>query len=172
MDEAGAGEGRDEVTRRDLIRRGAALGAAAVWVAPTIQAIGVGRAFAQTASAPPPPPPPPPPPSGGGSGKGISFVAFKFMCNGVTYFAKLEGNTMSVCDGPNLGENCGIDQNGAISGCNLGLFSVENTYTNGEPTKVVVTLNCLNGSFLAAMSKAGGACFAASTSGSVATFTS
>lgn len=156
-------------TRRDMLKRGAVVGSAAVWMSPALQIIGVGRHAAQAASAPPPPPPPPP---SGGTGKGISFVAFRFVCGGTTYFVKLEGGTLSRCEGPNSGENCGVNTSNATSGCGLGLFTSTNTYTDGEPTRVVVTLNCPGGTFVQAMGKAGQNCFAASVSGNVATFQS
>lgn len=155
------------VSRRDMLKRGAVVGSAALWMSPALQIIGIGRHAAQAASAPPPPPPPPPP---GGTGQGISFVAFRFTCNGTTFVAKLEGNTLSSCQGPNSGENCGVNQAGAASGC--GLFTSTNTYTNGEPTRVVVTLTCPGGTFVEAMAKAGQGCFTATIAGNTATFQS
>lgn len=41
------GEG---ISRRDLLRKGAVLGGAVVWAAPVVQTLGMGRAYAQTAS--------------------------------------------------------------------------------------------------------------------------
>ncbi len=38
------------ISRRDLLKRSAALGGAVVWVTPLVQMVGMGRAFAQTAS--------------------------------------------------------------------------------------------------------------------------
>ena len=38
------------ISRRDLLKRSAALGGAVVWVTPLVQIVGMGRAFAQTAS--------------------------------------------------------------------------------------------------------------------------
>ncbi|MBW3577375.1 MAG: hypothetical protein KY462_06480 [Actinobacteria bacterium] len=50
----GAGE---RFTRRDAIRRAAALGAVAVWAAPAVQRLGQVAAFAQSPLPTPPPPP-------------------------------------------------------------------------------------------------------------------
>lgn len=47
------------LTRRKVLRAGAAAGAVA-WAVPTAQLVGIGSANAQSGSAPPPPPPPPP----------------------------------------------------------------------------------------------------------------
>ncbi len=41
------GEG---ISRRDLLRKGAVLGGAVVWATPVVQTLGMGRAYAQTAS--------------------------------------------------------------------------------------------------------------------------
>ncbi len=53
------GEG---ISRRDLLRKGAVLGGAVVWATPVVQTLGMGRAYAQTAS-----------PTGDG-GKDISYI--------------------------------------------------------------------------------------------------
>jgi hypothetical protein len=70
--------------RRELLRRGAALGAAMAVAAPVVQGLGRVPAFAEPS---PPPPPPPPPPTGY---YGISFVGIVFTCDGVLYRAKWE----------------------------------------------------------------------------------
>lgn len=56
------------ITRRDLLRRGAVLGGAVVWTTPVVQTLGMGRAFAQTAS-----------PTGG---KDISYIGISVSCPG------------------------------------------------------------------------------------------
>ena len=38
------------ISRRDLLKRSAALGGAVVWVTPLVQVVGMGRAFAETPS--------------------------------------------------------------------------------------------------------------------------
>ncbi len=40
------------LTRRDVLRRGAALGGAVLWATPTVQTLGMGRAFAAEPSGP------------------------------------------------------------------------------------------------------------------------
>ena len=37
-----------DISRRDLLRKGALLGGSVLWVAPVVQTIGIGQAFAQT----------------------------------------------------------------------------------------------------------------------------
>ena len=54
------------ITRRDLLKKGAALGGAVVWVTPIVQSVGMGRAFAQTPSPCTP---------------GISYIAMNVKCD-------------------------------------------------------------------------------------------
>lgn len=69
------------ITRRDLLKRGAALGGAVVWATPVVQTLGMGRAFAQVPS----------PPEDNG-GKGISYIGINaYNCaTSDPYFAKYE----------------------------------------------------------------------------------
>ena len=53
------------ITRRDLLKKGAALGGAVVWVTPIVQSVGMGRAFASTPSPCTP---------------GISYIAMNVKC--------------------------------------------------------------------------------------------
>ena len=53
------------ITRRDLLKKGAVLGGAVVWVTPIVQSVGMGRAFAQTTSPCTPP---------------ISYIAMNVEC--------------------------------------------------------------------------------------------
>ena len=53
------------ITRRDLLKKGAALGGAVVWVTPIVQSVGMGRAFAQAPSPCTP---------------GISYIAMNISC--------------------------------------------------------------------------------------------
>lgn len=70
------GEESQGITRRDLLRRGAVLGGAVVWTTPVVQTLGMGRAFAQTAS-----------PEGG---KDISYIAINVDCGTTKFFVKWE----------------------------------------------------------------------------------
>ncbi len=72
------------ITRRDLLKKGAVLGGAVVWVTPIVQSVGMGRAFAQTTSPCMPP---------------ISYIAMNVSCpdvdgggGQVEYFIKWEGD--------------------------------------------------------------------------------
>ena len=65
------------ITRRDLLKKGAALGGAVVWVTPIVQSVGMGRAFAQAPSPTPCDP-------------GISYIAMNVTCGVIHYFIKWE----------------------------------------------------------------------------------
>ena len=64
------------ISRRDLLKRGAALGGAVVWATPVVQTLGMGRAFAQDTS-----------PVGG---KDISYIAINVDCGENQFFIKWE----------------------------------------------------------------------------------
>lgn len=72
-------ESNQGITRRDLLRRGAVLGGAVVWTTPVVQTLGMGRAFAQTAS-----------PVDNGGGKDVSYAAVSWVCDGQTLKVKWE----------------------------------------------------------------------------------
>jgi len=63
------------ITRRDLLRRGAVLGGAVVWTTPVVQTLGMGRAFAQTASP---------------TGKDISYLVIHWDCGEGEFHTKFE----------------------------------------------------------------------------------
>jgi hypothetical protein len=64
------------ITRRDLLKRGAALGGAVVWATPVVQTLGMGRAFAQVPSP---------------TGKDISYLVVNWDCpEGNVGYAKWE----------------------------------------------------------------------------------
>lgn len=65
------------ISRRDLLRRGAVLGGAVIWTTPVVQTLGMGRAFAQTAS----------PVEGG---KDVSYAVISWVCEGQTLKVKWE----------------------------------------------------------------------------------
>lgn len=65
------------ITRRDLLKKGAVLGGAVVWVTPIVQSVGMGRAFAQVTSPCTPP---------------ISYIAMNVTCGGIQSFIKWEGD--------------------------------------------------------------------------------
>lgn len=77
---------RDGVSRRTLIKTGAA-GGALVWAVPAIQVIGMSAADAASGDTPPPPPPPPPPPGNRTCvpSNGLLF----FSVDGTTYGVKI-----------------------------------------------------------------------------------
>lgn len=73
------------ITRRDLLKKGAVLGGAVVWVTPIVQSVGMGRAFAEVVSPCTPP---------------ISYIAMNVTCPDIDdkltgdfeYFIKWEGD--------------------------------------------------------------------------------
>jgi hypothetical protein len=66
------------ISRRDLLRRGAVLGGAVMWTTPVVQTLGMGRAFAQTAS-----------PTGG---KDISYFVIHWDCGDGEFHTKFNEN--------------------------------------------------------------------------------
>ena len=82
------------ITRRDLLRKGAVLGGAVVWTTPVVQTLGMGRAFASTASPV--------------DGPDVSYIALVLSCGGTpTYFVKWEANgDGSFEDDPGTGQEC------------------------------------------------------------------
>lgn len=75
-------------SRRTTIKRGLAVGGAAVWAVPAVQALGVTAAAAQGTSAAPPPPPPPVEPTG----KHISHGFVLVTGGGKRYLVKVNSN--------------------------------------------------------------------------------
>ncbi|HJQ91899.1 MAG TPA: hypothetical protein VJ950_09340 [Acidimicrobiia bacterium] len=74
-------QGMDQgITRRDLLRRGAVLGGAVIWATPVVQTLGMGRAFAQTASP---------------TGKDISYMVISWTCGEDKLHTKLNKNGAS-----------------------------------------------------------------------------
>ncbi|HVR79022.1 MAG TPA: hypothetical protein VMS99_11615 [Acidimicrobiia bacterium] len=67
------------ISRRDLLRRGAVLGGAVMWTTPVVQTLGMGRAFAQTAS-----------PVDGG--KDISYFVIHWDCGDGEFHTKFDEN--------------------------------------------------------------------------------
>jgi hypothetical protein len=83
------------ITRRDLLRRGAVLGGAVVWTTPVVQTLGMGRAFASTASPV-------------GDGPDVSYIALVLACDGVsTWYVKWEADgNGSFEDDPGSMQEC------------------------------------------------------------------
>lgn len=105
------------VSRRDVVRRGAALGGTLLWVAPVVQTIGMTRAAAQE-------------PSNGGTPPGEagpSFIALNVSDGqgprSTAYSIKYEG-----CTAP---ADCFESDPGATPGCE-GIFASEGQATDGD----------------------------------------
>jgi hypothetical protein len=173
------------VSRRVALKRGVVAGGALLWITPAIQVVSLSSATAQQTSG------------GGGptttmaapstttstttaapstttttataapARRGISFVAFRFTCGGQSYFAKQ--NIGGSCEGPNRGEDCGVDDSNAANGC--GLFRLGSQIRNdeGELVGVTVTLTC-SGTITQGSAKSGKQCVSASLNGGSATF--
>ncbi|MDX1468864.1 MAG: twin-arginine translocation signal domain-containing protein [Acidimicrobiia bacterium] len=122
------------ITRRDLLKRGAALGGAVVWATPIVQTLGMGRAYAQTASPP-----------------DISYIALVLACDGVpTWFVKWEDGggwendpgAMQECSATLTlggavsanGGDLGLDMQDAGGGCYNLVLVGSNPCTSGELT--------------------------------------
>ena len=127
------------ISRRDALKRGAALGGAVLWVTPIVQNIAISPAGAQRTSPP------------NVRGPSISFVDLRFTCGATVYYAKLENITGTgvsgpgaepfVCEGPPSaqGRKC-VEPAGAVSACNLGLFEVVDIVRDPEGDLVSVTV--------------------------------
>ncbi len=95
------------ITRRDLLRRGAVLGGAVVWTTPVVQTLGMGRAFAQTASP---------------VETRISFIIMNVSCGDNTYFVRWETEGGFEADPGNMNPNCQLSSTGTpADGNQLGI---------------------------------------------------
>lgn len=168
MVEAGIGRvAAKPLSRRDALKKGAIAGGTVLWVTPVVQGIGMSQAFASHPSPV--------------IGHGVSFVAFRFTCGTITYFAKLDflADNSWVCSSevndPDQ-NSCGVDDAGAEDGCASGLYTVDTILnTDGEIGQVIVTLTCTDGEFDDYATKCGnahGGCHDGhvSTDGQTATF--
>jgi hypothetical protein len=105
------------ITRRDLLRRGAVLGGAVVWATPVVQTLGMGRAFAQTAS----------PVENGGGGKDVSYAAISWECGGQLFKVKWEPDS-------------GFSTKGALPDCG----NIGGSYASSVPAGLAVQINTSN----------------------------
>lgn len=81
----------DHATRRTVLRA-SAIGGTLLWVAPAVQAIGLGAANAEDPSnSPPPPPPPPPQPAGTLPSHGFVLVD----CTEGVFAVKIDSSNIS-----------------------------------------------------------------------------
>lgn len=101
------------ISRRDLLKKGAALGGAVMWATPVVQTLGMGRAFAQTASP---------------TGQDISYIGINVDCPGTSpeddFFVKWEEGT-GWENKPGKAPLCSDDVFEGMNGGSLG-FSVTN----------------------------------------------
>ena len=123
------------ISRRDLLKRGAALGGAVVWATPVVQTLGMGRAYAQSASPP-----------------DISYIALLISCDGGNplWFVKWEegsgweddpgamqecSNALPVAGAVSVnGGNLGLDMQDAGGGCYNLVLTGPSPCTSGELT--------------------------------------
>lgn len=103
------------ITRRDLLRRGAVLGGAVVWTTPVVQTLGMGRAFAQTAS----------PVENGG--KDVSYAVISWQCDGSTLKVKWEPGQ-------------GLSTQGALPDCD----NIGGSYASSVPAGLSVQIDPAN----------------------------
>jgi hypothetical protein len=105
-------ENSQGITRRDLLRRGAVLGGAVVWTTPVVQTLGMGRAFAQTAS-----------PEGG---KDISYIGINVDCGTSQFFVKYEDGEGWENE-PGAAPECADPSNSVFDGMNGGSLGFDVT---------------------------------------------
>lgn len=137
MDELQA-EDAPHIARREVLLRGAALGAALAVASPVVQGLGRVSAFAQGS-----PPPPPPPPATGFTA--LSYVGLVFTCDGIDYRAKWEEGEGSDGWGDIGGENLPqcptpVGWSEATVYPDAGEIGVSTTYVGGELYQVTYTL--------------------------------
>ena len=142
-------QARSGMSRREALQKGALVGGTVLWVTPLVQSVGMSPAAAQTTS------------SAGQGLRGISFIEFRFTCDGGTFFAKvdtIESKTDFVCDGPSpRSATCGVDKTDAQDGC--GMFTLSDlVFDEGELVGLTVNLTCEDAEFLAGQSKCGQDC--------------
>lgn len=99
-------ESSQGITRRDLLRRGAVLGGAVVWTTPVVQTLGMGRAFANTAS-----------PVDGG--KDVSYVVISWQCSGSTKKVKWDNGFALSGNLPDCGDVGGEYADSVPQGLNV-----------------------------------------------------
>jgi hypothetical protein len=107
------------VSRRDALKKGAAVGGALLWATPVVQTIGMTRAYAAGVS-------------GSGEEAGPSYIALNVDCGGrrsTGYSIKYEG-----CTAP---DDCFETDPGRTPGCE-GLFDFEGVETDGDALGFVV----------------------------------
>lgn len=77
----------DKLTRRELLKRGAAVGGTLVWATPVVQSLGARPAWAVY-------------------GQDISFICLNLLCNGAGVFVKVECNESGMCSIESGAEKC------------------------------------------------------------------
>lgn len=94
------------ISRRELLKKGAVLGGAVAWATPVVQTLGMGRAFAQTAS-----------PTGG---KDISYIGINVNCDDAKFWIKWEDGGWE--DAPGAAPECAEkdDLPNGVNGTGLG----------------------------------------------------
>ena len=122
------------ITRRDLLRRGAALGGAVVWTTPVVQTLGMGRAFAQSTS-----------PEGG---KDISYIVIQWDCGDGLKHTKWESGSWQAGALPDCADQVGASSTASSSPVGITIDSV-----SGPCASITVSdayANCTVSAFLKA----------------------
>ena len=129
-------------SRRTTLKKGLAVGGAAMWAVPSVQALTVTSASAQRTSAPPPPPPPPPPPAEP-TGKYISHGFVLVLCAGKYYSAKVESNGSVDGSGNQDREYlAGLGYTDIARGVPAGFVGSRSTFEGELALKLVVPSTC------------------------------
>jgi hypothetical protein len=82
------------ITRRETLKRGAALGGALIWSVPTVQSLTMTAASAQAPSP------------GTNTGPDISYIALNVICGGEEFFIKWEEDCDCWEDDPRKAPSC------------------------------------------------------------------
>jgi hypothetical protein len=119
------------MSRRELLKRAAVVGGTLVWVSPLLQSVTEPALAGVTHG-------------GDDDLRAISFIAFRFECDGDTFGAKVDFDEGEAVCGPlpaPPGQSCGLFQDGDASGCGRFELTIVETDEDGEPTRVEVTLD-------------------------------
>jgi hypothetical protein len=120
------------LTRRETLKRGAALGGALIWSVPAVQSLTMTAASAQ------------PPSPGTNTGPDISFIALNVICGGNPYFIKWEDDDEEFEDDPGKAPKCEavFEPTGTkADGDNLG-FTTNGPHPASRCVEVIVPPGC------------------------------
>lgn len=145
-------EQRKDLSRREVVKRGAVVAGTLVWATPVVQTVAMSSARAN--GSPPP------------AFDGPSYVAMNVQCNGQVYFVKFEGDDNAFEDEPGSVPDCGgfTPASTKADGTELGM--------SGTAGGNCITINTGGCSVIASAVKKGQGCTAGAIGSGVLNFCS